>query len=44
MKGFISIWYSKSVPLSVVGRVRYIEKYFKDFMKEKFRSVKICPL
>ena len=34
----------KKCPLSVVGRVRYIEKYFKEFMKEKFRSVKICPL
>ena len=34
----------KKCPLSVVGRVRYIEKYFKDFMKEKFRSIKICPL
>ena len=31
-------------PLSVVDRVRYIENYFKDFMKEKFRSIKICPL
>ena len=34
----------KKCPLSVVGRVRYIEKYFKDFMKEKFSSIKICPL
>ena len=34
----------KRCPLSVVGRVRYIKKYFKDFMKEKFCSIKICPL
>ena len=34
----------KKCPLSVVDRVRYIENYFKDFMKEKFCSFKICPL
>ena len=34
----------KKCPLSVVGRLRYIEKYFKDFMKENFRSIEICPL
>ena len=34
----------KKCPLSVVDRVRYIENYLKDFMKEKFRSIKICPL
>ena len=34
----------KKCPLSVVDRVRYIENYLEDFMKEKFRSIKICPL
>ena len=43
-EGIYKYLVQKKCPLSVVGRVRYIEKYFKEFMKEKFRSVKICPL
>ena len=42
--GFYKHLVRKKCLLSVVERVRYRENYFKDFMKEKFRSFKICLL